>query len=114
MSDGLCKLYELQPFLLPHLNALPYGLKFRQSHERILYFFAILLANDQEDGIIQLNYEIFIDDPRGIGKVFQPFIGEHQFHLLVISVFFVEDSHHLSQSIAVQVIEGIVGAAYPA
>ena len=96
VSNGLDELYEILPFLLPCLDALPYRLKLRQSCEGILYIFGVFLAHDQKDGIIQLNDAISIDDPRCIRKVFQPFVRQHDFNLLVISVFLIECHHHLS------------------
>lgn len=113
VSDGLDELYELLPLLLPCLDALPYRLKLRQSQERILYIFCILLAHDQKDGIIQLNNAISIDDPRCIRKVLQPLVRQHHFNLLVISVFLIECHNHLPQSIPGQEVKGFFGAPYP-
>lgn len=75
-SNGLDELYEILPFLLPCLYALPYRLKLWQSCEGIFYIFGVFLAHDQKDGIIQLNDAISIDDPRCIRKVFQPFVRQ--------------------------------------
>lgn len=89
-SYSLDELYELGPLFLPSLHTPPYNLKLSYIRKGILNIFSTLFAHDHKDSIIQLIYAIFIDDPRCVGKVLQPFIGEYYINFFVVSVFVIE------------------------